>query len=281
MKRAIVAALVLLFAASGSLMARDVTVDSSKDLWLCAQGSGDANAGTNGKLIYEAGAGDGYVAVAWDLSGITLALGEYVASATIQFYGAGGPSNCSYHLGIYPLKKTWVEGTGSSGFGGTGYPWGPTSVGDACKNYQVVTTTTVATGGWITLATGGTAWQVAGAQGANDAYRDKAMTTGTWTASGINDKAAYTDIPLTATGCDVVEDWIDGGLTNYGLVIDFTDVRSGGSVCHLASREYGTDAANLPGAYAPELIIEILPEPGCMALLGLGTVVLFRRRKRK
>jgi len=61
-----------------------------------------------------------------------------------------------------------------------------------------------------------------------------------------------------------------------------TNHRSGGSSMHLASREYAcTGPGQCPGAYAPELKIEILPEPASMALLGLGAVALVRRRRRK
>ena len=290
MKRLGVAALVLLFVASSGALARNVVLDSSRDSQLMNAGcGGNSNKGHGGKFFYSVPQGvtsADTVLLGWDLGGVTLAAGEYVASGTVSFYSAGGGNNCVWTLQCYPMKKTWVEGVGVpvDGFGGGSYPWGPTSVGDSCQNYQVVSTVGPGSGSFATeiVATAGTAWHALGATGANDCDTAKPMTTGTLTAVSVGDKQPLGGVPLTAVGCGVVEDWIDGSVVNNGMVMILTSQRPGGSVMHLATREYAcTGPAQCPGAYAPELEIEILPEPASMALLGLGAVVLFRRRKRK
>jgi hypothetical protein len=143
MKKALVIAVALLFVASANLSAREVTLDADRDSQLMSAGcNGNSNKGNGGKFYYDV-SGNGTesgdtVLLSWDLSGVSLAAGEYVASGQLELFCAGGTSNYDFNVKCYPMSKTWGEGVGvpPDGFGGEGYPWGPCSVGDSCHNYQ-------------------------------------------------------------------------------------------------------------------------------------------------
>ena len=278
MKKVTVVGLVLLFVAANGAMARVITLDASRDSILM---STDSNKGNHGNNYTDSGGSR--ILMGWDLSGVSLAAGEYVASGTVRLYSSSGGSNYNFDVDCYPLVKTWVEGVGTDGsYGGTGWPWGPVSIGDATWTYQIVNSR-VADANYTYVADGGTAWAGAGASGTTGASKDcdgarqmvDALLSG---SAGDGDVAG--NLPLTAAGCAVAEDWIDGDLTNNGLVMVLT-YTEGNSVIHVGTRERGcASAANAPGAYAPELELEILPEPGCLALLGLGAIGLLRRKRK-
>jgi hypothetical protein len=284
MKRAIVASLVLLFAASGvygsAAYPKTYTVDTDRDNHLPS--FVEANKGVHGNSYTDTGGST--VLMSWDLSGISRAAGEYVSSVNLKMYmGDNGPSTFTGTVTAYPMLKTWVEGLGGDGtYGGVGFPWSPTSVGECTWSYQSVTTVGLGSGSFAscTVATGGTGWTGAGVTGADDRDGSKEMMNSPISMSGVSGQGTLAaTLPLSATGCDVVEDWIDGDLTNYGMVVK---IAGASGVFHFGTRESGcANAGEAPGASAPELEIEIMPEPGCMALLGMGTVLLFRRRKRK
>ena len=287
-KKFVAIALALLFVASTSAMAGVITLKADRDSQLVDAGcGGNSNKGNGGKFYYSTASTDWLsdtVVLSWDLSEVTLGPGEYVASGFVTLYNsAGGPSNYAWHVKCFPLKKTWVEGVGvpPDGFGGGGYPWGPCQVGDSCKNYQVVRTTTVTGDNWVELATDGLAWQVPGATGDDDCDKTRPFVDADLVGAGVSGVGSpLGDLPLTDDGCDVVEEWITGGLDNNGIVLMLASFRDGGSVMHLGTRESGcTGPDQCPGASAAELTLEIVPEPATIALLGLGVVGLIRRRR--
>ena len=273
MKRLAVGGLVLLFVATSGAMARVITLDASRDSELC---SNDSNKGLGGKFYCPVN-----VLIGWDLSGVSLDPGEYVASGKVTlFHTDGGPSTYSYDVVAYPLVKTWVEGIGipPGGYGTGGYPWGPVSVGDATYTYQIVTAV-VPDASFGALPSAGIAWAGLGATGAADSDQTRALVNSNLAGAGVGGLgSSLGSMPLTADGCDVVEDWINGGLANNGVVMVLTDVRPG-IVVHMGTRETG-GAPPGPGVAAPELELEILPEPASLALLGLGGLAMLRRRKR-
>lgn len=286
MKSAIPVLLTVVLMTAGQVLADAITVDAAKDNWLGNAGcSGNSNRGNGGKYFYSVSmdtVSTDTMVIAWDLRGVALGPGQYVESAGIQFYSAGGGNNFVFDVAAYALKKAWQEGTaGAPGYGGTGYPWGPANVGDCTQNYQIVSATDPDSGGWVALAADGTPWGGLGATGTDDCDQTRPMTTGQWTAVGVGDMVPLGNaISLSADGCGIVEDWITGALDNNGMVIILTGRRDLGNVGHIATREYTVaDPSGAPGPYAAELTFNIVPEPTCFGLLGLGLVGLLRRRR--
>jgi len=67
--------------------------------------------------------------------------------------------------------------------------------------------------------------------------------------------------------------WKAGTATNYGVLLKTGD---GDGVLAFYSSEYTTDTS-----LRPKLVITPIPEPGSLALLGLGSVVALLRRRRR
>jgi len=272
MKNLAVAGLVLLFVASSGAMAYVVTLDADRDSELC---NTDSNKGLGGKYYCPAN-----VLMSWDLSGVTLGPGEYVASGKLTLFNStGGPSNYNYDVVAYPLVKTWGEGIGIpvDGYGGEGWPWGPVSVGDSTYTYQIVSQV-VADPNYQFVASAGTPWAGLGATGAADSDQTRPLVQSNLAGGPVSGAgASLGSLPLTAAGCGVVEDWINLGLANNGVVMIFTDL--GGSVLHLGTRETA-GAPPGPGVAAAELELTIVPEPASMLLLLGGIAAVVRRRKR-
>ena len=133
MKKPIVLVLVMLFVAS-SAMARTVDLGATKDngLWGDSANAMLSNRGDGGRMdASTVGAGKSFL-IQFDLSGVTLGVGEYVESASLQLYSARDANPTNMNLVAYPLAAAWQEGTGNSGSSGdTGYPWGDCAVCDS------------------------------------------------------------------------------------------------------------------------------------------------------
>ena len=72
--------------------------------------------------------------IQFDLSGVT----QQIVAATLNLYWVMNEgTGITADLVAYPLAAPWQEGIGNSGVvGGTGWPWGPASVGDTSFRFK-------------------------------------------------------------------------------------------------------------------------------------------------
>lgn len=167
MRKIPVTLLVLLFVASG-LMAQTTRQDelySTKDNHLMDAFGGGTNKGLGGMFYWEEA---DTVLYQWDVSGVTVAATETIHKAEIELFSCDiGPYAWQYQMTAFPMRDAWQEGVGvpTDGYGGKGFPWGPTSAGDATYSWRSVTTVGpgVAPFDTQTVGTAGVAWEVAGA----------------------------------------------------------------------------------------------------------------------
>ena len=151
---------------------------------------------------------------------------------------------------IFPLKKSWTEGTGD-GQGGTdrsGVSW-------VYRHAYPNTDTWSNAGAKSTTHDRDTAYGVTQRLGSNPGY----AVAVTWSGNNVK---------------DVVSQWYAGSRLNYGWVVDFTDSNEDGQGVHFRSSEYPSDLIR------PKLdFTYIIPEPATLGLLLLGGLALLRRRR--
>ena len=278
MVKYLVPCVVVLCLVAGVVQAdRIVTLTATKDSGLYqAAAGGNSNRGDDGR--FDVIPGSDSALLQFDLSGLSLAAGEVIGSATLSIFSASSkPFQYDFaNLEAYPMAAPWQEGVGNSGStGGTGFPWGPASVGDAVFNYKTVTAVGAGAAPFDTtlVATAGTSWAVTGALGlGTDMVNRKIIdvaTSGSISAVG----AVLVEAPFTADGLNVLTEWSEATLDNNGLhLLVPAGSTSGG--WRAASSEFPT------AAYRPELEILVVPEPVSFSLLALGGLALIRRRRR-
>ncbi len=138
--------------------------------------------------FYQQGSTDGQLTGAlfkWLLDGVPAGVTISAASMTFNVTQAS-----NYAYGLYNMRQAWVEGT-NNGAAGTGASW----------DYY---------------GTGTGSWGTAGAQNtSSDRY-----TTNLWdaVAADFNVTGSRT-FPLNAAGVAVVQGWLDGTASNYGLTM--------------------------------------------------------------
>ena len=277
MRKVPITLLVLLFAASG-LMAqttRQEELYATKDSQLIEGFGGGTNKGLGGMLYWEEA---DTVLYQWDVSGVTVAANETIHKAEIELFSADvGGYKWHYQMTAFPMRDAWQEGVGvpTDGYGGKGFPWGPTSIGDATFAHKSVTTVGpgVAPFDTQTVGTAGVAWEVAGALGTTSDCYDRKMMDCLFEGpqASYPEGVSYGLLPFTQEGIAVVAEWIAGSLANHGLVIAHENSQPGDSTnIRPATRERPATPATAPGPLAPRLWITIGPhfgdanEDGCV-----------------
>ncbi len=277
MRRIPVTLLVLLFVASG-LMAQTTRQDelyATKDSHLMDVFGGGTNKGLGGMFYWEE---TDTVLYQWDVSGVSVAATETIHKAEIELFSCDiGHYAWQYQMTAFPMRDAWQEGVGvpNDGYGGKGWPWGPTSVGDATYTWSSVTAVGLGAPPFdaYTVGTAGVAWEVAGGLGTtSDCYDRKMMDCPFVGVQGpYPEGISYGLLPFTPEGLAVLAEWIGGSLANNGLVIAHENTDPG-AFCNIrpATRERGATPATAPGALAPRLWITIGPhfgdanEDGCV-----------------
>ena len=226
------------------------------DAYLKGSISDDKNYG--GSLTLEVGvrAHDRDFLIAFDLSPIPA--GQRITSASLGLYWIddfGISTDEWLDVAVFPLKKSWTEGTGD-GQGGedrSGCSW--------LYQYAYPSTTTWANGGANSTTHDRDAdW--------DDKRRFGPFSSAQWvTWDGDN---------VTGT----VSDWYTGGRSNYGWVADFTGSSDDGQSVDFNSSEL----AETSYLFRPKLTItyEPIPEPATLLLVAtgvLGGFGLLKRRK--
>lgn len=189
----------------------------------------------------------------YDFNGLAAASGEIVVSATVTIAvavnftnGNHGTTDDLINLSEIALTNDgWVSGVGAIGGGDT--PANDGSVSFANR---------------VQFNGGGTteAWQDAGG---NDVANLLGALTLIDSVAGYNQGAAPATLTFNVDAA-LAQSWIDNGVG--GVVLSTTD--NGDSRSRF---NFGTDAATLN--------IVTVPEPGSLALLGLGGLALLRRRR--
>jgi len=241
--------------------------------------------------------------MSFDLSSLSLQPGDSIASAELNIYRLGAGYGFDVDLVAYPLREAWSEGNGTTGgvSGSTGFPWGPTQVGDTVRSFRVVDTVVPGEGIWggngFDAAATGVAWDLPGALRVGSDMVNRKMFTQRRTQGFANQAdgesmfsgsdgrfPAENGLEFSQDGLDVLTDWENGTLANNGLNLffetDYGDPRIGsstgaGSSWRATTRENSSGESspgvpNVAGWAAPDLVIEIhrVPEPATLVLLG-------------
>ena len=218
--------LVMLFAASGDAMAQDwtdVELSVTKDSHMILAFGGGTNKGNGGMFYFE---DDDTALYQWDVSGVVVPDGKEIRGASIELYSCDmGPYHWDYRIRCYPMRAPWQEGVGipNDGYGGKGWPWGPTSVGDATYNWSSVATVGLGVDPFhlYTVGLTGTPWETPGGLGTtSDCYPRLMSDAYTEGAQGsYPEGVSYGLWPMTDEGLLVIQEWMANTLDNNGLVL--------------------------------------------------------------
>jgi hypothetical protein len=181
-----------------------------------------------------------------DLSGLS---GKTVTSATLRLYNQNQASQTAdVTLDVYEVAAAngdWVEGTSL----------GVVQTGSSDWRFKIQNT-----GAW------------AGGQNGCGVVGTDYTTHLVGSAIATDTTAEWVEITLDAS---VVQKWIDNPSQNYGIILTAPGATANGQIAYLRSSE-----ATVTGT-APQLVLNVIPEPATVGMLGLGAGValLFRHRK--
>ena len=247
---------------TGSVTARIVELIPTKDSGLySAAAAGNSNRGDGGR--FDVGADDSTL-IQFDLSTNNINPEETITSATLEIFTASkGPYTYNMTLRAYPVVDSWQEGAGhTSTNGDTGFPWGPTAIGDVCYNYKEITG--VATGQVpfdVTLvATSGIPWSVVGCKDIGTDLLDykmiDALADGRITTAG----QPIALMTFTDDGLKVLNAWREETIDNNGLCLFAVNSITNG--LRIASRE------NYTPEIRPRLTLKVNQEATVIFIYG-------------
>jgi hypothetical protein len=178
----------------------------------------------------------------WDLSSIPA--NAVVTSVSMQLY-VSTSSTATYNL--YNMRRTWVEGTLTTGAAST------------------------TSANWNTY-NGSTSWGTVGAANTTtDRYSTNLWGAGSTSFSSTGSKT----VALNSDGIAVVQGWIDGSVTNYGVTIQNYSTTSGSDDLQISSSE-NTTVANRPTliiAYAIGLTPPSAPSGLTATAAAMGAII--------
>jgi hypothetical protein len=178
----------------------------------------------------------------WDLSSIPS--NAVVTSVSMQLY-VSTSSTATYNL--YNMRRTWVEGTLTTGAAST------------------------TSANWNTYD-GSSSWGTVGAANTStDRYSTNLWGAGSTSFSSGGSKT----VALNSDGIAVVQGWIDGSVTNYGVTIQNYSTTSGSDDLQVSSSE-NTTVANRPTliiAYAIGLTPPSAPSGLTATAAAVGAII--------
>lgn len=137
------------------------------------------NYGNTDPLLVDGDNPDASALIKWDISSIPSGMEIDSASITLNVINNSGGDQYE----IYQLLQNWVEGNNTTGSGAD----------------------------WIDYDTTND-WQTAGAQGANDRGTIALGAVGSTTTGSFS-------FSLNQNGVDLIQNWVDGSVNNYGVII--------------------------------------------------------------
>ena len=150
----------------------------------------------------------------WDIAGAAIPSDATVSSASMTLY-VSTASSATYNL--YNMRRSWVEGTLTTGAANT------------------------TSANWNTYD-GSNTWGTGGAANtSSDRYNANMWGAGTTSFSSTGSKT----VNLNTDGVSVVQGWINGSTTNYGVTIQNYSTTSGSDDLQVSSSE-NTTVANRP-----------------------------------
>ncbi|MCC6397625.1 MAG: DNRLRE domain-containing protein, partial [Bacteroidetes bacterium] len=148
----------------------------------------------------------------WNLSSIPV--GATVTAASLTFNVTDGSA---FDFGLYAMRRTWVEGTSNGTSSGSSANW---------NTYD-----------------GSSVWGTSGARNVTSDRFDTDLWDATPSSFGTTGNVT---IPLNVNGVSVIQEWLDGTLSNFGLTMQYTGSSSSSTDTWVVSSSEASPEANRP-----------------------------------